>query len=382
VAKGRRTFGSVRRRPSGQWQARIRDPLTGRLVSLGTYRTKGEADRSLSLATADQSRGSWVDPGRGRIVLDAYARSWLAHRPGLRPRTRELYAGLLRNHVLPSLGTIELGRLTPAVVRRWHSDLVSGRRPGASTVAKSYRLLHAILATATADELIAKNPCLVKGASIERAAERPVITVAQVYKLAEAVEDRFRALVLMAAFTGLRRGELFGLTRARLDLLHATVSIVEQRQQLANGTLVVGPPKTDAGRRTVVLPAPLVRELEAHVARFAAPGADGLVFCGAKGGPLRDHVWHGKWVEACREVGLDGLHFHDLRHVANTLAAASGASTRELMHRMGHASPDAALRYQHATRDRDAVIAAALADLMTPPKATVTSLKKATKTQK
>ncbi|MGH9165280.1 MAG: hypothetical protein ACRDZW_07210 [Acidimicrobiales bacterium] len=88
----------------------------------------------------------------------------------------------------------------------------------------------------------------------------------------------------------------------------------------------------------------------------------------------RDHVWQAKWVAARRALDLPGLHFHDLRHVANTLTAATGASTRELMHRMGHASPAAALRYQHATRDRDAAIAAAVGRLIARPDATVTPL--------
>lgn len=129
-----------------------------------------------------------------------------------------------------------------------------------------------------------------------------------------------------------------------------------------------------AGSTTRPLP-PHRISLEAHLAAFAQPGADGLVFTGEKGGPLRDHVWQAKWSEARASVGLPKLHFHDLRHVANTLTAAAGASTRDLMHRMGHVSPAAALRYQHATRDRDVAIAAALGDLIAPNPATVTQLR-------
>lgn len=344
-----------------------RDPLTGRLSTLGTFPTKADADRALALALADQTRGAWVDPSRGRLLLGEYARTWLTDRVDLRPRTRELYEGLIRLHIVPALGNVELGKITPSAVRRWHSGLSRADKPGASTVAKAYRLLHTILATATADELIVKNPCVIVGAGVERAAERDVITVPEVWRLADAVEPRYRALVLTAAFTGLRRGELFGLTRRRVDLLHKTVSIAEQRQQLRDGTLIVGPPKTDAGRRVISLPDPLIPELEAHLAAFGQPGPEGLVFSGDKGGPLREHVWQKKFDRARRAVALPELHFHDLRHLANTLTAASGASTREFMHRMGHASPAAALRYQHATRDRDEAIAAALGDLVARP---------------
>ena len=342
------------------------------MIGLGTFGTKADADRALTLAMADQTRGAWVDPARGRLLVGDYATAWLADRPELRPRTRELYEGLLRLHIVPALGHVELRKLTPSTVRRWHSGLLKAGRPGPPTVAKAYRLLHTILATATADELIVKNPCVIKGAGVERTPEREVVTVAQVWELADAVEERYRALVLMAAFTGLRRGELFGLTRRRIDLLHAKVTVTEQRQQMKDGTVVIGPPKTDTGRRTLSLPGPLIPELEAHMAAYAQPGADGVVFTGDKGGPLRDHVWQAKWSLARRSLGLPNLHFHDLRHVANTLTAASGASTRELMHRMGHVSPAAALRYQRATRDRDAAIAVALGDLIAPTPATVT----------
>ncbi len=370
----RRTTGSVRKRESGQWQARLRDPATGRLVSLGTFHTKGEADRVLTLALADQARGAWVDPSRGRVTVDEYGKRWLADHPQLRPRTQELYEGLLRLHVFPGLGGVEIGKLTPSAVRRWYSGLVAKGRPGPTTVAKSYRLLHAICATAVADEMIVKNPCVIEGGGKERAPERSVVTAAEVWALADAVDQRFRAMVLLAGFVGLRKGELFGLTRARVDLLHGLITVAEQYQQLKDGRLVLGPPKTEAGRRTLAVPPPLVAEIEAHLATFAGPGPDGLVFPGEKGGPLRPHVWQAKWDAARRSMGLPGLHFHDLRHVANTLTAASGASTKELMHRMGHASSAAALRYQHATRDRDAAIAATLGELIVPKVAEITEL--------
>lgn len=311
----------------------------------------------------------------GKTTLADYAGAWITNHPTLRPSTRRLYSVLLRRHILPTLGATELGRLSPAAIRAWHSALLAGERPGASTVAKAYRLLHTVLASAVAEERIVRNPCTIRGASTERASERPIATVAQVYALADAVESRFRALVLMAAFTGLRRGELLALTRVRIDLLHHTVAVVEQRHDLPDGSLLLAPPKTDAGRWVIYLPPPLAVELERHLSQYVGPEPEALVFTGQKGGPLRVHVWQSQWARARRTVGLEELHFHDLRHVANTLAAASGASTKELMYRMGHASPAAALRYQHATRDRDAAIAAALGDLMTAPRATVTPLR-------
>jgi integrase len=219
------------------------------------FPTKADADRALALAVADQTRGAWIDPSRAKTTLADYATTWLAGHPTLRPRTQRLYADLLRLHILPTLGAVELGRLSPTAVRRWHSALLSSERPGASTVAKAYRLLHAVLASAVAEEQIVRNPCTIRGASMERADERPVATVAQVYALAEAVEPRFRALVLTAAFTGLRRGELLALTRARIDLLHGTVTVVEQRHDLPDGSFLLAPPKTAAAGGSSPCPA-------------------------------------------------------------------------------------------------------------------------------
>ena len=155
----------------------------------------------------------------------------------------------------------ELRHLTTARVRSWHFDLLAAERPGAPTVAKCYRLLRAILSTAVEDELIVKNPCVLKGAGVERSPERPVATVEDVYAVADAIEPRFRALVLLATFTGLRLGELRALRREGLDLGRCTVQVTEQVQDLTNGTLVVGEPKSDAGRRTVTFPQVLVLEL-------------------------------------------------------------------------------------------------------------------------
>ena len=140
--------------------------------------------------------------------------------------------------------------------------------------------------------------------------------------------------------------------------------VVEQYQELSSGELVLGPPKTLAGRRTVVIPEVLIGDLEAHLANYSAPGPDGLVFPGTHSQPFSRKTFYRNWNKAATEAGLPGFHFHDLRHTGNTLAASTGTSTKELMSRMGHASPRAALIYQHATEDRDVAIAAALSTLV------------------
>jgi integrase len=355
----RRSWGNVRRLASGRYQARYKVDGVEHLAP-DTFRTKRDADEFLAAVRADLGRGTWINPDRGTVTLQKYATRWLSERPALRPRTRELYEGQLRLHILPALGDLPLAKITTSGVRTWHAGLLSEGRLSASTVAKCYRLLRTILGTAVEDELITKNPCVIKGAGVERAAERPVATVEQVLELADSIEPRFRAMVLLAGFLGLRLGELLALTHRRLDLLHGTLSVTEQLQELADGSYLLGPPKTDAGMRTVSIPRAIIPDLEAHLGGWAAPGSDGLLFCSPDGSYVRRTTVQRAWRRATGDVGLDGFRFHDLRHTGNTLTASAGASTKELMVRMGHSSSRAALIYQHASSVRDAEIAECL----------------------
>ena len=360
---GRSPWGSVRKLPSGKFQARYYVNFVWHTAPT-TFRTKREADAFLASVRADVDRGLWIDPNAGRVSFAEYAARWLTERPHLRPRTRELYESELRIHINPVLGSLELGEITPSRIRTWRADMIAAGKPGPSTIAKCYRLVHAVFATAVEDGVVMRNPCVLKGASVERPAERPVATIEQVFELADAVEPEFRAAVLLATFCGLRLGEIRALRVKHVDLLHRSVRVVEQYQELADGTLVLGPPKTDAGVRTVAIPGVIVPDLERHLSTVGV-NPEALLFVTSSGAPMRRATLYTAWQRACRKVGIEGLRFHDLRHTGNTLAAATGASTKELMSRMGHASARAALIYQHATRERDQAIADSLSTMVT-----------------
>jgi integrase len=131
-----------------------------------------------------------------------------------------------------------------------------------------------------------------------------------------------------------------------------------------DGKLTEDEPKSRTSRRVVSFPREIAPELHWHLERFVDPGPDSQVFVGPMGGRLRRSNFRNIWIKARDEAGLPGLHLHDLRHTGNTMAAATGASLRELMERMGHTSARAALIYQHATRERDEVIAAAMGQVL------------------
>ncbi len=236
----------------------------------------------------------------------------------------------------------------------------------ADQAAKSYRLLRAVLATAEADELIRQNPCRIRGAGEEHAEERPMVSTALVLDLADAIAPAYRALVLLAGFGGLRTGESLGLHVGDVDLLHAEVRVERQAQEVAGTGRVELAPKTAAGRRVVSLPSIVVEALGQHLAMIGQSDPGAPLFVGPGGGPLRRATLSKAWAVAVRATDSpQGLRPHDLRHHAATLTARMpGVTTKELMARIGHASPRAALIYQHATAERDRVIASYLDDVV------------------
>jgi integrase len=355
-----RSFGSLRRLPSGRWQARYRGP-DGLLVSApGTFVRKTDGARWLALTEAELLKDDWIDPEAGRVPLTDYADAWIAERPGLRPKTIQLYRYLLRRHIAPGFTTI--GSITEADVRRWRADLLDeGVSP--VTTAKAYRLLKSILATAIEDSLIRRNPCRVKGAGTEQSPERPLLTVAEVYALADACGPRYRLMVLLACFGGLRWGELVALRRRDIDIAAAAVRISRQLTEARGQAPFFAPPKTAAGRRRVILPGSIVTEVQKHLDNHTAAAADALLFTSPRGQLLRhSNFRRATWAPALAATGLEGVHFHDLRHAGNHLVAEAGANLRELMERMGHASSRAALIYLHSSDDRQRTLAEAVSE--------------------
>jgi integrase len=359
---GRRRFGNIRQLPSGRYQVRYRG-IDGKLRSHAvTFARKTDADRALVLIEAEITQGIWTDPDRAKIKLADYAGVWIAQRPGLRPRTVEIYRGLLRRHVAPYLGNVPLGKIDTPMIRDWRARLLH-QGISVSETAKAYRFLRAVLMTAADDRIIPRNPCRVRGAGEEKPEERPTLTVRQVYELADRMpDDRHRLLVLVAAFASLRWGEITALRRCDIDIEAGTVTIARQHVQLDTGGVVLSAPKSRASFRTVALPAAILPAIRAHLDRRVAQSPDSLVFTGSRGGVLRRSNFRRtvKWSQTVDAIGVPGLHFHDLRHTGNSLAAATGASLRDLMDRMGHDSARAALIYQHKTAAAGRAIADAL----------------------
>ncbi|MGI8537920.1 MAG: tyrosine-type recombinase/integrase [Mycobacteriales bacterium] len=342
--------GSVDQLPSRRWRARYRAP-DGQLRSAPcTFDSKLDAAAWLAGRGREEVEAARLDP-----AFAAFAREWLDRRQNLTPRTRAEYSRMLDQRLAPAFGARRLSAVTSREVRAWHAGL----DPATPTAnANVYGLLRTIFGSAVEQEVLPSSPCRIRGAgrSSRRSVTRPA-TLAELALACAAMPPRRRAMPLLAAWSGLRFGELAELRRKDLDLSALTVT-VERAVVRVDGAFVVGRPKSAAGVRRVTLPELMRPPLLAHLSAYAALGPDALLFPAEQGGHLSSGTVTKDWARAREVAGRPDLRWHDLRHTGATLAAQSGATLAELQARLGHSTVQAALVYQHAAEGRDALLAA------------------------
>lgn len=363
----RRSFGTIRKLGSGRYQVRYRNS-TGRMVpGPGTFATKGDAQRWLATAEADQLRGTFVDQRGLRLTFDEWAEEWLASKPGQRAATLARDRAAIRTHFSPAIGLLGLPEVTPSHIR---SIVVSMQAAGLSP--KSVRTyvgtLQAIFGAAVDSDLLARSPVRLRtlGLAAVRKPERPMLTAEELLGFARAMPPRYRALVLLAGTVGLRWGEAIGLRVTDVDFLRRRLSVRQTVEEVGGHVRVVAATKSEAGKRTFALPGFLVDELAAHIAAHR-PGAgpDALVFLGPKGGILRRSFEARVFKPAVEAAGLPStLTFHGLRHVATTLMIVNNEHPKVIQHRLGHADPAMSLGvYGHVPDDLDQAAAVRLDDM-------------------
>lgn len=345
--------------PSNRFQASYLSPAGKRVTAPSTFATRQDADGWLSNQRAELDLGKWRDPKSGREMFGPYAERWLAERD-LKPRTRTDYGRILDRYLIPAFGTMPLVGITPGMVKTWHAGL---DKATPTMRAHTYGLLRTITRAAVADDIITASPCRVRGGGqVKRAAKIKPATIPELEVIAETMPDRLELIVLLAAWCGLRYGELVELRRRDVDLLRGKV-IVERGVTRVPGEWVVGDPKSTAGKREVSVPPHLLPVIGEHLDRHTGRGAGALLFTGTRGGYLSPASLYEHYYPAREAAGRPDLRFHDLRHTGATLAAATGATIADLMARLGHSQQGAAMRYQHAVgEDRDAAVAAMLSE--------------------
>lgn len=379
----RGAFGTAHKLPSGRYRAMYHGPDGRRYKADTTFLTERDARGWLSLRQAEIIAKSWKPPevqaAQTHLNLKVYADTWLEQRD-LKSRTREHYRKLLDDHILPEFGSRPIGSITIDDVREWHARL------GAKTPtlrAHCYGLLRTIMGTAASDGKIPANPCVIRGAGSARRVHkiRPA-SLDEIATITEKMPAQYQGMVLLAAWCALRFGELTELRRRDIIIVEPTdeqlrhavthseeppepygIVRVERAVVRVEDGFQVTTPKSDAGRRDVEIPPHLLPAIKAHLDTHVQPGRDSLIFPAAHGGHLAPASLYRSFYKARSAAKRDDLRWHDLRHSGAVLAAATGATLAELMARLGHSTPQAAMRYQHTAQGRDRQIAKLLSKL-------------------
>jgi integrase len=365
--RDRRGFGRIRQFKSGRWQASYTGPDGGVYIAPSTFDAKVDAEGWLHQRRVEIDRELW-SPSSGQeerpgATFGDYAEGWLRQR-GIKDRTREHYRKLLDNHILDTFRDVDLREITPPSVRNWYSTTAVGTP---TMRAHAYSLLRAIMQTALADDLVDSNPCRITGASTSRRVHkiRPA-TLDELHTITAEMPAQYQAFILMAAWLAMRFGELTELRRKDIDLVDEVVR-VRRAVVRAGDDFKVTTPKSEAGVRDISIPPHLTPVLEQHLKTHVHAGRESLLFPSVNDPArhLAPSALYRMFYKAREKAKRDDLRVHDLRHSGAVLAAATGASLAELMGRLGHSTPQAALRYQHVAGGRDRAIAEALSKIAT-----------------
>lgn len=382
----RRGFGSIRRLPSGRWQASYVGPDRRRHTGPVTWTHRTDAEAWLAAERHVIESGTWTPPtDRQRAETTAgqrlgdYAATIIERRATrsrnpLRPTTRAHYEQTLRLVILPALGDLPVASITRADVAAWYDSLDPTR---ATRRGHAYDLLRSILAEAVDDGILPENPCRLRGAgkpSPARAGE--VLDLSELVAYIAAVDPPYRVLLALTAWCSLRSGEARALRRCDIDddgrVLRVRQTILRVPHPDGGQQLVIGPPKTAAGIRSAAIPPVVAHGVAEWLAewdhRHPSADATSLLWTSRDGeSPLSDVTLRKAHRRAASAIGRPSLRVHDLRRTGATLAAQSGATIRELMRRLGHTRPDVAMVYQVADDERDAAVAARMGGLALPP---------------
>lgn len=376
--QGRRGWGWIRRLPSSKrYQASYIGPDLARHYAPSTFATRMDAERWLGDERRLIDQQIWTSPkhrvGQRKadaITLNEYADRWIEQRT-VKPTTRIEYKRIKSRLLADTLGKVPLKNISSDLVRGWYSAL-GNDTPRRNSHA--YGLLHAIMSTAVADQLIPANPCMIPRAMNPSRKREPVIlSVGEIARVADAIRpERLRCFVLVSAWLGLRWGEAIELRRKDVD--DTCEVILVSRAVTHRGGLKPGSPRGSGCRidtpksgkaRAVVVPPHIRADLKHHLEAFVGKKPDALLFPALRDGcHLNDSVFAKHFAPALKTVGREGVRIHDLRHFAGTQTARVG-NLVETMGRLGHSTVKASLTYQAIVSGRDREVAAALSALAT-----------------
>ena len=321
-----------------KWQVLAR--VHGRERSFGSYALKGDAERRRRdiESELDRRNGNLPDYASRKTPLSV----WIRDQRALKERSQATIdrdESILRAHVDPQIGELSIGGVDTGVVRRFLVNLTSSMAPASTR--KVWRLVDSSLERAVTLSVLDQNPCRALRVDLPSVPETIVepLPVETVDDLIAATDPRYSGMVELAAFAGLRWGEIAALRWTHVDVDAGSVTVAGSMQR--NG--VVKPPKTSAGRRKV-------RLAQRSIAAFTSlPRTEMLLFPSPAGGPLRYHNWRKRvWTPSINELGLKGFRFHDLRHTHASWLIDQGVDVVKVSKRLGHSRPSTTVNiYAH-----------------------------------
>jgi integrase len=335
----------------GKWRARWQEYPGGPEKSKNFDR-KIDAQNFLATTMADIQRGTYVDPSAGKITFQTWAEQWREIQVW-RDSTGRQVESHLRRHVYPVIGDRQIAQVKRSDIQALVKRLEQTLAP--ATVENVYRHVAAVFRAAVGDRLIPVSPCQQINLPKINAAKVTPLEVAQVDAIVETIDPRYRALVILAAGTGMRQGECFGLTVGRVDWFGNRITVDRQRNPEVAGANLFGPTKTEASNRTIPMPEVVKIALSEHLRQFGE-GPERLIFTTATGAPMQRNRWAEIWNRQVRSI--DGFPewatFHDLRHFYASLLIRHGESIKVVQARLGHASATETLdTYSHLWPDSE-----------------------------
>jgi len=349
--------GSIDHRPDrpAPWRARYRGP-DGR-GHTKSFDRKIDAERWLRTELAKLDRGQWIDPDHGSIEWANYSEQVIADRLHLSTRTIETDR-LCHDRVKAWIGDVPLSRITHEELRRLMAELTAAGY-AAETVARTMRWVKLTLNQAVRDRRILFSPGDGLRLPRPRRTEMRILDATQVDQLATALPDRYGSLATVAAYTGLRWGELAGLQVANIDMQRRRLTVRSSLIEASGQQPVLGSPKSTASERTITLPQIAVDAFERHLDEHPRSGT--IVWTTEAGGFLRRGTFGRIWRQAVAESVGAPCRIHDLRHTHAAWLIAAGEHPKSIQTRLGHSSIQITIdRYGHLMDGLDHQTAARL----------------------
>jgi integrase len=349
-----------------RYVALYRDP-TGAKRSAGTFPSKVLATRAAYDAARTIKHSTWIDPKDGKVTFTDYVeQAWWPSRH-LEVSTAAAYRSNLDHHLIPYFGTYPLEAILPSTVQAWVTNAVEGELSPRS-VRKYHTLLHGIFARAIRDRILLANPAAHTELPKVITRRLRILTPDEFDTLLTHVPAGHRAMVLLAAETGLRWGELVALRPHHLNTPSATLTVqdvyveVSKKDSPTGNRMILRHYPKDNEPRTLRVTTQLAASLAARIKTLGI-GPDRLLFANQAGQPISRSTFRARtWLPAVKATGLDfHLRWHDLRHTNASWLLAGGADLKTVMDRLGHSQLTTTQQYLHTLPNTDDTALAALA---------------------